>query len=64
MVRSKDVEVISDVNRKAYRRQLHRLVRWLGWHGLAQETVTHAEYTVVQQVCATNAQPAGRHHKD
>ena len=27
MGRSDDVEVISDVNRKAYRRQLHRLVR-------------------------------------
>ena len=26
--RTENIEVISDVNRKAYRRQLHRLVRW------------------------------------
>jgi hypothetical protein len=30
--RTRDIEAISDVNRKAYRRQLHRLVRWATWH--------------------------------
>ena len=32
MTRTEGVVAISDVNRKAYRRQLHRLVRWLGSH--------------------------------